>query len=138
VKLTNWYEWSGSPFGVIDKNGKRRPAYSACRTLVTLLKGYRFRRRIELDSERDYVVELENQSGERAWCLWTSPPPGKSPDQARRHSVSIPLKLSGTTLYRVDLSGKKIQPVQIKGGSLTVTLTGAPFYLLTQPVSAME
>ena len=82
VPLTVWYEWDGAEFGLADK-GDERPALKAFEVMAAQLGGYRFARRIESDSPRDYLLLFENEAGQRKLAAWTAPPPGGAPDEAK-------------------------------------------------------
>ncbi len=123
VALTVWYEWDGKAFGISDEGGSR-PAYKACQVMFEQMSGYEFVRRIESDSELDYVLLFRHRSGERKLVAWTAPLPGGAPDEAIVHPVSLEL-VKTPSVEIVDLEGKKSKrPIDI-----TLTLSGAPKYI---------
>jgi hypothetical protein len=131
IKLTNWYEWGGLPgnkegFALCTAD-KETPAYTACRFILAHLKGYRFDQRIELPSDRDFVLRLTNANGGIKLVAWTSPPANATADQAKEHEVQIPMEESGE-FPLCQLYGER-DNVTMEAGKITLTLKPAPQYI---------
>lgn len=90
VRFSVWYEWGGKEgFALFNPDGTEAPAVSALRDLVKNLNGYRIVKRIDSDSNQDYVLLCENGKGERKLVLWTAPPQQGSPDETWPHDISL-------------------------------------------------
>ncbi len=125
VPLTVWYEWDGEEFGITDE-GDSRPAYTACRVMVEQLDGWRLVRRVESDSDLDYVLLFEDTGGGRKLVAWTAPPPGGAPEEAREHFVAVE---TNRAFDVVDLDGT----TQAVRGAIPLRLDGAPRYVVVPP-----
>ncbi|MEX0777932.1 MAG: cellulase family glycosylhydrolase [Phycisphaeraceae bacterium] len=127
VRLTMWYEWQAEKFGILEGD-KERPVAGAVRTLVEQLDGYQFDRRIDLKSPQDYALRFVNgKTGGEKLVVWTAPPAKEAPDQAQPHEVSIPVQATGS-LPTVQIYGEK-GTVEVKGGTISLTISGAPQYI---------
>lgn len=130
VRLTSWYEWTGEGNEAgfsLHGGGKDLPITTACRVLLTELAGYKFDKRLPLASSEDYVLVFDGPGGGRKLVAWTAPAPGKKPDEAVTHAVSVPVGVSGT-LATVGISGTA-GSAEAVGGMVTLTLSGAPQYV---------
>ena len=121
VRVTVWYEWDGPEFGLADEGGDR-PALKAFQVMAAQLGGYRFARRVESDSPRDYLLLFENEAGQRKLAAWTAPPPGGSPEEARQHVVTVE---TDRLFAMTRLNGES----QKLAGGIPLTLSGAPQYV---------
>lgn len=127
IKATIWYEWSGGEgFSLYDPK-EETPAFKACKVLTDQLKGYRFEKRIDLASPRDFVLRFVNPAGGVKIVAWTAPPAGESPDRTTNHSAKIPVDARGaletTQLYGATGS------VPVQNGAIELPLSGAPQYI---------
>jgi hypothetical protein len=129
IKMTNWYEWSGSEkegFSLLEK-GKPNEAYHAAEVMIQQLSGYHFDRRVELAAPRDFVLRFVNPAGGVKLVAWTAPPAGQSPDKTQLHAADIPVDAEGT-LDTVAVFGDK-GTAAVSKGAVHLTLTGAPLYV---------
>ncbi len=131
VKLSIWYEWSGNEGFSLKTATEEMPAMLASKTMFTQLDGYRFTRRLDLDSPLDYALVFTKTDGATKLVAWTSPPSGESPDKIVAHDVTIPVQASGR-LVRADIYGKQ-ESVEVNQGNVTLRLTGAPQYITVLP-----
>jgi hypothetical protein len=131
IKLTNWYEWAGNESFGLMKAGKQMPAYDACKVLIEQLGGYHLDKRINLASDRDFVLRYVDKDGSVKLVAWTSPPSGGAPDAAKAHKVQIPVRVTGVVNV-VELHGEK-KTAEAKGESLELEITGAPQYVALSP-----
>ncbi len=130
IRLTIWHEWAGEKCGLSDEGGSR-PIHKAAVTMFAQLDGYRVVRRLESDSDLDYVVLFAKKSGERKLAVWTAPPPKSSPGDAKTHGVSLavtsPASFSGE-LKTVNINGEPGK-AKASGGAIQLNLEGAPQYV---------
>ena len=131
IKVTIWYEWSGSEgFGLIHDNEKT-PAYNATKFMMEQLSGYHLDKRLPTASPRDFILRFTNKAGNVKLVAWTSPPGNGSPDEIVEHSIDIPVKSTGS-LATFQLYGEK-GTIVAKEGKITLNLTGAPQYITLNP-----
>ena len=134
IRVTIWYEWSGKEgFGLLNGEAKT-PAANAARFLIDQLNGYSFDKRLPTSSTRDFVLCFTNNAGDLKLVAWTAPPVNGSPDEIVSHQVDIPVKTNGI-LKTYQLYGES-GTIAVKEGTITVTLTGAPQYIVLNPVKA--
>lgn len=127
VHLTIWYEWSGKEsFSIYDPKSPTQ-ASKACRFLLTRLDGFSVAERVELASDRDFVLRLTHPEGAETLVAWTAPPVAGTADQATPHEVSIPVDAVGS-LVTHDLYGAAGE-VAVTDGVIRLTLSGAPQYV---------
>lgn len=126
IRFSVWYEWDADKFGIVNGNEKR-PSYYACKNMVNELSGYSFKKRLETESDLDYLLLFENGSGNKKIVAWTAPPAGESPDKFETHSVEIPLKIKEKVIAR-DIYGDKIS-LEKQNNRIQVVLTGSPVYI---------
>jgi hypothetical protein len=93
--------------------------------MLDQLNGCRLVRRIEADSDLDYVLLFENAAGRSRLVAWTAPPPGGAPGEARPHEVAVSLV---TATPGADLSGAT-REVEVSTGAIHLALSGAPQYV---------
>jgi len=127
IKLTNWYEWSGTEGFSLVQGNEKTPAYNAAKFMIDTLKGYHLDQRITLDSPRDFVLRFVNNSGGVKLVAWAAPPEGESPDKIVTHDVTIPVQVTGP-LDNFQIYGDK-STVTVANGTVKLTLTGAPQYV---------
>ncbi len=131
IRVVVWYEWLGEKFGISDDNGSR-PVHKAAVTMFAQLDGYQVVKRLESNSKLDYVVLLENKSGERKLVVWTAPPPQGAPDEAKAHvaalAVTSPASFSGE-VKTVNINGEPGK-AKASGGAIQLNLEGAPQYVV--------
>ncbi len=136
VPLTIWYEWTDDNsagddpeglFGLIktpEGSAKPRyvpkPAYRAAMKLTRTFKGYRFERRVQLDSPDDYALVFTNGHDQRL-AAWRRAADGSA------HNVTIP-GFHGrftTTPYL----GGRATPVTAGAKGLTLRISRDPVYV---------
>ncbi len=127
IKLTIWYEWSGKEGFELLKNGEETPAYKSTQVLIRELSGYKLDKRLPTENARDFVFQFKNASGGVKLVAWAAPPYQQSPDKIVEHEIKIPVDATGS-LETTDLYGKR-GTVAIEGGSITLTVNGAPQYI---------
>lgn len=127
VPISIWYDWKNDGpdaaerehnFGTVTPDLKPKPAYVAIRTLTHELAGYRIDRRLELPSEKDYVLVLVNSTGSRKLAAWTL---------GDTHSVALDLPVSGE-VSGVTGTGERYTP-KIESDRLVVDLESLPRYI---------
>ena len=133
VKLTSWYEWSGNEGFSLVQNNVKTPAYNAAKFMIDTLSGYKLDQRIKVDSDRDFVLRFVNSTGGVKIVAWTAPPAGEtpekgnSPDKIVNHDISVPVTVAGP-LDDFQIYGDK-SSLTVNGGTVKVSLTGAPQYI---------
>ena len=136
VPLSIWYDWHDDGqdpkepehhFGTVlhpvhagrDPVYDPKPSYLAAKTLTTVLKGFRFNKRLWTGREDDYVLLLARgkDTALAAWSVSAKPEP-----------LTIPA--SAGTFRVVGHTGKAAPALTADGTGLTLTLSDAPVYLL--------
>lgn len=101
-------------FGLLTSRGQPKPAYTAMRTLIHELAGFRFSRR--LNSGADYTLLFTNGSSQKQ-VLWTTGDP---------HIVTLSIEARGVTV--TSMAGEqRVQPV-IRNQTL-LEISGNPQYV---------
>ena len=129
VPLSIWYDWKDDGpdpkerehnFGTVRPDLGPKPAYLAARTLTRELAGYRIDRRVDLGSEKDFVLLLRNEAGRRKLAAWTLGEP---------HAVTLEAglvpegKLAGTAV-----TGEPFTP-KVAEKKLVLDLAAGPKYV---------
>ena len=126
VNLSIWYDWRDDGvdrteleqnFGTVHHDFSVKPAYRAARTLLTTLDGYRFLRRIPLESPDDYLL-LFQKASQVALALWTT---------GEAHVVILPISTDDVKV--VEMLGE-VGVVESQGGGLVVEVDRSPRYLM--------
>ena len=132
VNLSIWYDWRDDGvdhtaieqnFGTVHHDLSPKPTYRVARTLLTTLDGYRFMRRISLESRDEsspganYVLLFAKEE-QAAMALWTI---------SETHAISLPLALDAMTV--VEMMGERSR-LSAGNGGLIVELDQSPRYLL--------
>jgi len=153
VPISIWYDWKNDGpdpnerehnFGTVTQDLQPKPAYVAAQTMTRQLTGFRLERRIEADSENDWVLLWRNNRGQRKLAAWTLGEP---------HWVGLPAKTlarSRVTVVLIDgrnpgldvempPSGKTETPakaavpagafVRLAPNRIELELTGSPLYV---------
>jgi polysaccharide biosynthesis protein PslG len=137
IILSIWYDWQDDgidpnnpehKFGIV-RNAYRRgqklvfepkPSYHSAKTLVNMLNGFQFEKRLALASTNDYILKFRNKkTGEIRLAAWTI--------SENEHEVIIP-EYSGLVRITTHL-GQESPLLVAKIDGLLVTLTDAPKYL---------
>jgi hypothetical protein len=143
VPLSIWYDWHDDGtdakeaehhFGTVAHahHGDRdpaydpKPAYLAARTLSSVLKGFRFAKRIAVGGADDYVM-LFTKGDERVLAIWTI--------AVESHSLKIPCSAGRFELVRH--TGERPAPVTVEADTLTITVDDAPQYLISGKANAL-
>ena len=111
VRFSVWYEWGGNEFGFFESDGSERPVANMMRKVCGELAEFRIEKRIETESDMDYIIIVGSDKGERKLVAWTSPPYGGAPDEFSPHSVSV--RIDDREPFSLDLGG---EPVFVKIG----------------------
>jgi polysaccharide biosynthesis protein PslG len=138
VRLSIWYDWHDdgeSPtegehhFGTVYFPCHERqtpvyqpkPAYLAAKTLTGALRDYRFKERLAVGDENDYVLAFykEGKPQDIRWAAWTI---ADSP-----HAVSIPVSAGKYAV--VGHLGQAQPPLTSGANGLSLNLTDAPTYV---------
>jgi len=126
VNLSIWYDWRDDGvdaadieqnFGTVHHDLSPKPAYRAAQTLLATLDGYRFMRRIPLDSSDDYLL-LFAKAGQAAMALWTI---------TETHTIVLPLAVDDAVL--VKMTGERSTLPDGDDG-LAVEIDPSPRYVL--------
>jgi hypothetical protein len=129
VPLSIWYDWKndGSDteerehnFGTVRSDLEPKPAYRAIQTFTRELTGYHIARRLDLDSEKDFIVLCVDSSGRQTIVAWTLAEPHMARVQAGFKQTPT---LAGSTS-----DGHKFTP-KMEGDMLLLDLSGAPQYV---------
>ena len=139
IPLSIWYDWhDDSPdpkdpevhYGTVTfpyRAGgspvyQPKPAYLAAKTLISVLDGFRFAKRLELGNADDYAL-LFRRGNESRLALWTTSP--------TPHEVTIPW--SACDFEVVAHTGEKaVSPLVVQETSLVLTVKDAPQYLVAK------
>jgi polysaccharide biosynthesis protein PslG len=128
IPLSIWYDWKDDGtdpnerehhFGIVTHDLQPKQAYLAAKTLTTTLAGFIVKERLNLGSDRDFVLRLAKESSE-AIAFWTT---------ADSHDVTLPLKAGKGTI--VGLLGAKTDTSWTTAGP-KVALSQSPQYLITE------
>ncbi len=129
VPLSIWYDWKNDGpdanerehnFGTVTLDLKPKPAYLAVQTMTRELTGYRVLRRVEVGSEKDFVLVFNNSSKSQKLVAWSL---------AEAHTVKG--ELSGRQpkqLSAVRNTGETFTAT-VEGKSLILDLAGDPTYV---------
>lgn len=126
VNLSIWYDWRNDGidttdieqnFGTVHHDLSPKPAYRAAQTLLTTLDGYRFMRRIPLDSSDDYLL-LFGKEGRAALALWTI---------TETHTIVLPLAVDEVALLKMT-GARSTLPGSDAG--LVIEIDQSPRYVL--------
>ncbi len=136
VPISIWYDWhddgplANEPehhFGTLYHtelpagNFDAKPAYTAAKTLTSMLGGFSFQKRLPTASTDDYLLLFAQGNAVRV-AAWTTSPSA--------HEVVVPLgPRCGVTNYL----GKSLPAASAGAKGLAVTLTDAPQYLVPAP-----
>ena len=140
VPLTIWYDWRDDGlnptdqehhFGIVHHDYHPgaanaydpKPAYAAARTYSDQLAGYRFKERLATQSPGDYVL-IFTRGGNTCEVAWTT-----TPDS---HEITIPAPDGDGSYLATSFDGKEKSTIASTDGTLTLTLTGGPQYLVRQ------
>ena len=136
VPLSIWYDWHDDGrdpkeaehhFGTVknplhagrDPVYDPKPAYLAAKTLTTVLKDFRFNKRLATGDRSDYVL-LFSRGRDVALAAWTTSPEARS--------AAVPV--SPGEFRVVGHTGKELPALAAGKRGLAVTLTDAPVYLI--------
>ncbi len=128
IKVTIWYEWSGTEGFSLLHGTEKTPAYNAVKFMIGQLSGFHFDKRLPTSSDRDFVVQFTNNTGSMKIVAWTSPPTGGSPDKIVQHQITIPVEATGSPEI-FQLYGDK-ETTAVECGVINLFLTGAPQYIV--------
>ena len=126
IPISIWYDWKDDGtdpnerehhFGTVTHDLNPKPAYLAAKTLAHILEGYSVVKRIDLEDERDFALELGNGQN-RAIAFWTVNP---------EHEATLPIATGEGTL--ITMYGEK-ETISWSDDTLKVSLSGSPQYLL--------
>jgi len=149
VPLVVWYDWrdgasasdpeahfgmvglpesaSGAAGGVTNPVFHPKPAFLAAQTLTRFLNGFRFNKRLALESPDDYLL-LFTKGEEVRLAAWTTGQP---------HKALVPASPGQFEL--TSMTGEMLAPSKTERHGLSLTLTQSPTYLLpTAPNSLLS
>ena len=128
VPVSIWYDWKDDGtdpnerehhFGTVTSDLKPKEAYLAAKTLASTLAGYAVKERIDVGSDKDFVLRLVKGTTE-AIAFWT---------MGDDHELILPLKAGRGTM--VDILGHRTDRSWQDGG-LRVAISQSPEYLLIE------
>jgi hypothetical protein len=137
IPLSIWYDWHDDGtdphegehhFGTVRNQYRPggspvyepKPAYLAAKTLTATLAGFRFDKRLKLDSSEDYALVFRRE-GQHRIAVWTT--------SATRHSVKIPSAAGKFNV--VTHTGEQTKPVSVvNGNAIELMVSDAPQYLI--------
>lgn len=126
INLSIWYDWHDdgpnpddpeNNYGIVHNDYTAKPAYHAVSTLLSTLDGYRFLRRVPLESSGDYLLLFENEM-RLAMVLWTT---------GSAHTVVLPVAVEDVAL--VEMTGAT-DVLKSDGSGLAIQISQSPRYLL--------
>jgi len=138
VPLSIWYDWHDDGpdpkepehhFGTVahpyhagrDPVYDPKPACRAAKTLTTVLKGFRFNKRLDVDDGRDHVL-LFSKGKETRLAVWTT--------AQEKREIRVP---ASPGRFRVTShTGENLPPRMADKDGLAITLTDAPQYLVPE------
>lgn len=129
VPISIWYDWKndGSDsknkehnFGTVSMDLAPKPAYVAIQTLTRELAGFTIRNRLQTEDSNDIVLVLTNNAGGTKLAAWTL---GES------HTINLPLLAAAVKEISVVDGGGQVSAGEIKDGSVTLSISGAPRYV---------
>lgn len=130
IGISIWFQWRGgsdadadpwSKFGMTRNDRTPRPSYTAAKTLIQTLRGYRCTGRIDVQDKDDYVLRFKNsETGTTAIAAWTTGNP---------HPVSVPWADFGTGTL-VTMMGEH-SSLTSKDGHIDLSLSPSPIYALS-------
>lgn len=106
VPLSIWFSWKDAGtqanereqnFGLVLTDLKPKPAYAAVQTMNRELMGFRFVRRVEVATKKDFVLLFKNAQNVQKLAIWTSGEPHK----LRLPGSSSDLNVSGAPQYLI-------------------------------------
>jgi hypothetical protein len=130
VPVSIWYDWKNDGpdpaegehnFGLVDKELKPKPAYTAMQNLTRALAGCAITRRVATTNAAEFVLVLNHRDGATKLAVWTTGEAG-----------STRLKLAGATtgsLRGLALDG---QAVELAVAENTLTLPLGPMPLVVE------
>ena len=126
VPVSIWYDWRDDGtdpnerehhFGTMTHDLKTKAAYTAAKTLLQTLQGYRVEGRIDLDSEDDFALRLKRDN-HVAVAFWTI---------GEDHEVTLPIGAGKGVLFNMLGGGSALS---WNGKGLRTTISQGPRYLL--------
>ncbi|MEM1058677.1 MAG: discoidin domain-containing protein [Verrucomicrobiota bacterium] len=131
VQLGIWYEFSDTQkWGVVNNDLSERPTFTAAQVMTTELAGYSFKERLDIGDPLDWVVLMENASGDKKLVVWTVPSQSMTVKLPVTHTASIPVGIPGDYVV-TDMLGNTTT-LTTASADLDVTLTGEPQYIPLQ------
>ncbi|MDD2325486.1 MAG: cellulase family glycosylhydrolase [Alphaproteobacteria bacterium] len=134
VPLSVWYDWRNDGtdpqerehnFGLITREGTKKKALYAARTLTRSLDGYRLVSRVKLDQPYDntnnFVYSFKNPQKPDILVAWTTEP--------HAHKIQIQLWHEGEPLINVYDAIGKTRPFQILDGKIVIEISSVPQYI---------
>jgi hypothetical protein len=86
IPLSVWYSWKDAGtnenereqnFGLLAADAKPKPGLAAVQAMTQELAGYRFVRRVEVATKKDYVLLFRNAQNQQKLAIWTVGEPKK-------------------------------------------------------------
>jgi hypothetical protein len=135
IPLSIWYDWKNDGtnpdereenFGTVQSELEPKPAYVAVQNLTRELDGYRIAKRLELESEKDYVFLCEKGGQPSKLVCWTLGDPH-------------PVKITTRAMNSPRLTGLRADggsgSVSIQGNQLNIEVTSMPQFVTLAGVS---
>jgi beta-xylosidase len=133
LPISIWYDWKNDGpdpnegehnFGTVTLDLQPKPAYRALQTMTRELAGYRIVRRLNVGSEKDFVLLMAKAKAPQKLAAWTLAEP---------HTVSLPVKAGSKS--RVGLVGSRPdgQPYRLRIDGAPSRSAGAEAALAASP-----
>ena len=127
VRVHTWFAWwlpttDSGGYCVIDETRMPLPGYYALKNLTEQLPDSTLRKRIDVGSPDDYVLEFATSQGTR-WAAWTC---------AADHAIAFPVEGCANVVV-TDLCGTRSWELPVEQGNLNLGISGAVLYLKPAP-----
>jgi hypothetical protein len=128
IPVSIWYDWKNNGtdpnerehnFGMVEADRTLKPAYVACQTLTSVLKGYSIVGRMDTGDKEDFVFVLD-KGPERALALWT---------MGEEHTITLPMEPPAGEVAVTGMLGV-ISNLSWTDNSLAIVLSQSPQYVL--------
>jgi len=135
IRGTTWYRWRNIedlPFAMLNQDKSFRPVYFAYQFLSTILDGFEYNSRIDINATDDYLL-LFRHGLNKVLVVWTSPSDGQAkPTIPTPHFVDIVMGDETRTLDVFDVFGNQ-SSVEMKGGAISLEINAGPQYIILPP-----
>jgi hypothetical protein len=129
IPVSIWYDWKNDGddpteheqnFGTVFSDLKPKPAYISAQTMNAQLNGFTFSRRINLKSDKDYVLLFKNDKGILKISAWTTD---------STHSIVLENKIPKVTSATAADGNGNLLKLKTDQGRLVLDLNELPQYI---------